>query len=250
MSETADTLIKFFTESDFWATNRDFLTREDVIHHEVHFETSIDPISLEYLFLEYLGVLERRVESIGHAIVGDTAYIKLYTIERPILNAVWRYNENVVISEQDPWYVSWSDADVASYLERVRPRRATAADAAKAEEFFESEAWLDVRRPSFTTRRRSISMCSCARSSTLTISITISGGGRKHGVQLAGSDVLPSAAAEASPGRARTRGGVARLCPRRNKVVRGELHLRARDRPQPEGTNGERTPLRGRRLDN
>lgn len=144
MSETADTLIKFFTESEFWATNRDFITREDVIHHEVHFETSIDPISLEYLFLEYLGVLERRVESIGHAIVGDTAYIKLYTIERPILNAVWKYNENVVISEQDPWYVSWSDADVASYLERVRPRRATAADAAKAEEFFESEAWLDV----------------------------------------------------------------------------------------------------------
>jgi hypothetical protein len=118
--------------------------RPDVIHHEVNVETNVDPVALEYLFLEFVRLIGRRVESIGHAIVGDCGYIKLYTIERPILNVVWRHQHDRTIAAQETWYTTWTDEDVADYLTRVQPRRATSDDAEAIAQFFESDAWQGV----------------------------------------------------------------------------------------------------------
>jgi hypothetical protein len=144
MREIVDNLSSFFRESDFWTTQHEFLMRADVIHHEVNIETNIDPVALEYLFLEFLQLIGRRVESIGHAIVGDCGYIKIYTIERPILNVVWRHNPDCVIAPQENWYTTWTDADVTRYLSRTQPRRASAEDLQEIEDFFASRVWRDV----------------------------------------------------------------------------------------------------------
>lgn len=128
MTRLPDELTAFFRTSESWAVNESFIARSDVIHHEVNFETRLHPLALEYLFLEYLKLIGRQVRSIGHAVVGDLGCIKLYTVERPILNVVWRYNAEIAIGPQECWYTTWTHMDVDGYMARVRPRPATRVD--------------------------------------------------------------------------------------------------------------------------
>ena len=144
MTALSDEVLAFVSSSEFWKVNQSFLERNDVIHHEINLETSLHPLSLEFVFREYLGLINRRVVSVGHAIVQDRAYIKLYTVERPIVNVVWKYNGTVTIGPQERWYTTWTDADVDAYMTRVGPRAASPSDLEVVSQFFDSTAWKDA----------------------------------------------------------------------------------------------------------
>jgi len=144
LTALSDEVLAFVSSSEFWKVNQSFLERGDVIHHELNLETSLHPLSLEFLFRTYLDLINRHVVSVGHAIVQDQAYIKLYTVERPIVNVVWQYNNSVTIGPQERWYTTWTDSDVEAYMTRVEPRPATPSDLESISEYFESTAWKDA----------------------------------------------------------------------------------------------------------
>jgi hypothetical protein len=144
VTDLSDELTAYFRTAEAWAENERFMARTDVIHHEVNFETRVHPVTLEFLFLEYLQLIGRRVRSVGHAIVGDLGYIKLYTIERPILNVVWRFNPEVTIGPQERWYTTWTDADVSDYMNRIRPRQLAQSELKAVDRYFADKAWQEI----------------------------------------------------------------------------------------------------------
>ena len=147
MTAVVDQVVDFMTESEFWAENVSYLRREDVIHHEINIETNLHPLGLEFLFLEYLRFHNRDVRNVGHAIVGDIGYIKIYTVSRPIVNIVWRYASDIVIGpSSEKWFTTWTDDDERQYLERVKPRKLTSEDSTGLTEYFVSPSWQQILR--------------------------------------------------------------------------------------------------------
>ena len=134
-----------FLQSEAWAPAAERLHDPDVSFFEVKVTTSIHPLSLEYLFVEYLNRIGRRVRNVGHAFVGDWAWIKIYPEVRPIVNVVWRYGDGDVIAAADEGELdTWTDQGERSYLSDVTPRRMSAADAAEVDAYLESDHWKQV----------------------------------------------------------------------------------------------------------
>src|SRR5262245_28309987 len=144
MTEAVDELNEFFSTSEAWKENLTHLFRNDVIHHEIHLETRLDPIALEYLFLDYLTRLGRQIRNIGHAVVGDRVWIKFYTIERPIVNIVLRNDPNIVIGPQEPSLETWTDQDVDDYLARVPTRQISSSDRHNIQRYFQTYSWREI----------------------------------------------------------------------------------------------------------
>jgi len=145
MTAIVDEVTSFLSESDFWTENLKYQERPDVIYHEINIETNLHPLGLEFLFVEYLKARDLHIKNIGHAAFGDTAYLKPYTAERPIVNFVWKYNPDVVIGPNpERWFSTWYEEGERDYLERVAPRRATSADLEVIGRYFATDHWQQV----------------------------------------------------------------------------------------------------------
>ena len=145
MNDVVDQVVEFLTESEFWAENTKYLNRSDVVHHEVNVDTNLDPLGIEFLFCEYMRAHNRDVRNVGHAVVGDHGYIKLYTVQRPIMNIVWRYSPDIVIgAPEDAWFTTWTDESEQEYLDRVNPRRATPSDLAAVDAYLTGSDWDEL----------------------------------------------------------------------------------------------------------
>ena len=112
---------------------------------EARVTTIVHPLSLEFLFVEYLDRIGRRVRNVGHAFVGDWGWIKIYPEVRPVLNVVWRYDASSVIApDPEDFLESWTDEGERSYLADVRPRRTTEGDRAGILAYLGSDHWMQV----------------------------------------------------------------------------------------------------------
>ena len=139
-----DALLDFF-RSDEWAAAQALLDDPAVSFFEAKVTTVIHPLSLEFLFVEYLDRIGRRVRNVGHAFVGDWGWIKIYPEVRPVLNVVWRYDASSVIApNHDDFLESWTDGGERSYLEDVHPRRSTEEDRAGIRAYLASDHWEQV----------------------------------------------------------------------------------------------------------
>jgi hypothetical protein len=131
-----------FVNSEFWKDNLAVLRRTDVSFHEAKVATSVDPMILEYWGRAYLNGLGYEVRNVGHAIVGDTAYMKYYTARRPVFNLVWRYDEAATLeaAKGDP-FATWTDAGEQAYLAAQAPRYPTPGDLRLVAEYFGGDEW-------------------------------------------------------------------------------------------------------------
>ena len=144
MSETVDQLIKFFG-SEEWAPAAARLDDPEVSFFEIKVLTRVHPLSLEYLMVEYLDRIGRRVRNVGHAFVGDWGWIKIYPETRPIVNVVWKYGDGAVIAGADEGELdTWTDAGEEQYLADTAPRRLAAADEPAVAAYLESDHWAQV----------------------------------------------------------------------------------------------------------
>lgn len=142
--EMRDGLVDFF-RSDSWAEARGLLDDPAVSFFEAKVTTAVHPLSLEFLFVEYLDRIGRRVRNVGHAFVGEWGWIKIYPEVRPVLNIVWRYDESSVIAPApDDFLEAWTDGGERSYLEEVGPRRVTEADRDGIHTYLNSDHWRQV----------------------------------------------------------------------------------------------------------
>lgn len=136
-----DGLLDFF-RSDEWADARALLDDPEVSFFEARVDTAVHPLSLEYLFVEYMDRLGRRVRNVGHAFVGEWGWIKIYPEIRPVLNVVWRCDPAAVIRPGPGGFLEvWTDRGERSYLEDTAPRRATDQDRAGILAYLESDHW-------------------------------------------------------------------------------------------------------------
>ena len=143
-TEMRDGLLDFF-RSDAWERAQGLLNDPEVSFFEAKVTTAVHPLSLEFLFVEYLDRIGRRVRNVGHAFVGQWGWIKIYPEVRPVLNVVWRYEESSIIAaDPDDFLESWTDAGEGSYLEDVRPRRIDEADRAGIAAYLSSDHWQQV----------------------------------------------------------------------------------------------------------
>ena len=139
-----DGLLDFF-HSDAWADAQALLEDPGVSFFEARVTTAVHPLSLEFLFVEYLDRIGRRVRNVGHAFVGEWGWIKIYPEVRPVLNVVWRYDDSSVIAPApDDFLEVWTDEGERSYLEDVGPRRATGADHDRIRSYVASAHWQQV----------------------------------------------------------------------------------------------------------
>ncbi len=139
-----DGLLDFF-RSDAWADAQALLEDPGVSFFEARVTTAVHPLSLEFLFVEYLDRIGRRVRNVGHAFVGEWGWIKIYPEVRPVLNVVWRYDDSSVIAPApDDFLEVWTDEGERSYLEDVGPRRATGADRDGIRSYVASDHWQQV----------------------------------------------------------------------------------------------------------
>ena len=132
-----------FLRSDDWMAARDLLDDPGVGFFEARMTTVVHPLSLEFLFVEYLNRLGRRVRNVGHAFVGEWGWIKIYSEVRPVLNVVWRYGgSSVIAAHPEDFLEVWTDEGERSYLKDVAPRRiADRDDRAGILAYLESDHW-------------------------------------------------------------------------------------------------------------
>lgn len=139
-----DGLLDFFRSSE-WADAQALLDDPGVSFFEAKVTTSVHPLSLEFLFVEYLDRIGRRVRNVGHAFVGEWGWIKIYPEVRPVLNVVWRYDDSSVIADDPEEFLAvWTDEGERSYLADVGPRRATDADREGILSYIASDHWQQV----------------------------------------------------------------------------------------------------------
>ncbi|MCY4370746.1 MAG: hypothetical protein OXF41_15345 [bacterium] len=139
-----DGLLDFF-RSDSWADVQVLLDDPGVSFFEARVNTVVHPLSLEFLFVEYLDRLGRSVRNVGHAFVGEWGWIKIYPEIRPVLNVVWRYDDSSVIAAHPEDFLDvWTDEGERNYLEDVAPRRATEADREGILSYLASDHWQQV----------------------------------------------------------------------------------------------------------
>ena len=139
-----DGLLDFFRSSE-WADAQALLDDPGVSFFEAKVTTSVHPLSLEFLFVEYLNRTGRRVRNVGHAFVGEWGWIKIYPEIRPVLNIVWRYDGSSVIAAHPEDFLDvWTDEGERDYLEDVGPRRVTGADRDGIRSYLVSDHWQQV----------------------------------------------------------------------------------------------------------
>ena len=139
-----DGLLDFF-RSDAWADAQALLDDPGVSFFEAKVTTVVHPLSLEFLFVEYLDRLGRSVRNVGHAFVGEWGWIKIYPETRPVLNVVWRYDDSSVIAAHHEDFLDvWTDEGERNYLEDVGPRRATGTDRDGILSYVASDHWQQV----------------------------------------------------------------------------------------------------------
>lgn len=144
MLSPAGDVLKFF-QSEGWARFETRLDDPEVSFFEIKVATTIHPLSLEYLVVEYLNRIGRRVRNVGHAFVGDWAWIKIYPEVRPIVNVVWRFRRGEIIAGADEGELdTWTDEGEAIYLAKVASRRMSEADRAEVNGYLESDHWKQV----------------------------------------------------------------------------------------------------------
>ena len=143
-TELRDGLIDFF-RSEAWGKAQGLLDDPGVSFFEAKVTTVVHPLSLEYLFVEYLDRIGRRVRNVGHAFVGEWGWIKIYPEVRPVLNVVWRYDPSAVIAAHpDEFLDVWTDDGERSYLEDVGPRRIDDKDRQGIISYLASDQWQQV----------------------------------------------------------------------------------------------------------
>ena len=144
MNALVDEAVEFFTESGFWRENRALMADPDVVFHEARFDTALDPVALEYLFREMLRRQGIDVRSVGHAVFGDRAWIKLYPIELPIFNAVWHHAPGAVLvpHESEP-FETWRYSDEQAFVAKYRPRLPGPDDIEVVRAYLKSDHWCD-----------------------------------------------------------------------------------------------------------
>ena len=139
-----DGLLDFFRSSE-WADAQALLDDQEVSFFEAKVDTVVHPLSLEFLFVEYLDRLGRRVRNVGHAFVGEWGWIKIYPEVRPVLNVVWRYDaSSAIAAHPDEFLDVWTDGGERNYLEEVSPRRVTEADRNGLLSYLSSDHWGQV----------------------------------------------------------------------------------------------------------
>ena len=144
MLPLARDVVRFFESSD-WEPAEERLHDPDVSFFEVRVTTTIHPLSLEYLMVEYLNRMGRDVRNVGHAFVDDWGWIKLYPKERPIVNVVWRYRAgHAIVAADEGELDTWTDRGERAYLDEQEPRRMTNEDAVEVTGYLESEHWKQV----------------------------------------------------------------------------------------------------------
>ena len=141
---TQDGLLDFFG-SNTWADAHALLEDPEVSFFEAKVTTMIHPLSLEYLFVEYLDRMGRRVRNVGHAFVGEWGWIKIYPETRPVLNVVWRYDDSSIIAAHpEDFLETWTDEGESDYLDDVGPRRVTEEDREGILSYIASDHWQQV----------------------------------------------------------------------------------------------------------
>ena len=139
-----DGLLDFF-RSDSWADVQALLDDPGVSFFEARVNTVVHPLSLEFMFVEYLDRIGRRVRNVGHAFVGEWGWIKIYPEARPVLNVVWRYGDSSVIAAHHEDFLDvWDDEGECRYLEDFRPRRLTEGDRDGILSYLASDHWRQV----------------------------------------------------------------------------------------------------------
>lgn len=144
MDNLVDSLTAFLTTSSFWSKTLMRLDDPDVIFHESRVETSLDPIALEYLFRRLLESRGANVRNVGHAVHGDLAWIKMYSIGSPVFNLVWHYRSNTIIApyEAEP-FATWRHSDIDAYLTSFSTRVPTSADIEVVDDYLSSDHWQE-----------------------------------------------------------------------------------------------------------
>lgn len=143
-AELRDGLLGFF-DSGAWREARALLDDPGVSFFEAKVSTVVHPLSLEFLFVEYLNRIGRRVRNVGHAFVGEWGWIKIYPETRPVLNVVWRYDDySVIAAHPEDFLDVWTDEGEREYLEDVGPRRVTEADREEILSYLASDHWRQV----------------------------------------------------------------------------------------------------------
>ena len=144
MSEMVDDVLRFLRSED-WAPVAALLDDPTVSFFEAKVTTTIHPLSLEYLFVEYLNRRGRQVKNVGHAFIDDWAWIKIYPQMRPIVNIVWRYgNDEVIATADEGGLDKWTDESEQAYLSDRAPRRMSDSDADEVRAYLESDHWKQV----------------------------------------------------------------------------------------------------------
>jgi hypothetical protein len=137
--------VEDFLRSSFWTRNVEILKRPDVSFHEAVVSTSVHPILLEYIFGRFLQGIGREICNVGHAVVGEQAYIKYYTKERPVFNLVWRHAAGVTLcGDAESPFSTWTDAGESAFLRGHAFRGSTPEDETVIDNYFGSEHWREM----------------------------------------------------------------------------------------------------------
>jgi hypothetical protein len=139
-----DEIVEFLSASEFWEESLARFDDADVVFHESRIETALDPTALEYLFRELLRARGADIRNVGHAVYGDLAWIKFYSVGSPVFNVTWRYRHGTVLEPYaaEP-FATWRHSDIAAYVEACEPRLPTSQDVEKINVYLGSKHWQD-----------------------------------------------------------------------------------------------------------